>query len=253
MTKLILDACCNHLGNRKIIEEMILVANDKGADYIKFQLYDVDQLNKDYPNRGVVYTRLKECQLDLLDVNFILKTCTPLNIVPMFTIFDPNKLTILKQVDKDNIFALKIASPDLLNSNLIGKILEIFPMKELCISTGMHSKTEIELVRKQYLKYNKINWLYCVSRYPTYPEDIEYNELPKYDGFSDHSVGLSVIKNVILRYPELEYYERHFTLSRNLPITDKEWSVGPDELQELRSILDCPGKTANYKLRWIRE
>ena len=40
-TKIILDACLNHNGDIRNVNQMILKAKESGADYIKFQMISV--------------------------------------------------------------------------------------------------------------------------------------------------------------------------------------------------------------------
>lgn len=247
--KLILDCCCNHLGNKDIIAQMIAKAEINNVDYIKFQLYTADKLNKDYPDFKDVQKRLASTELGLSEIEYILDICKPLNIVPLFTIFDEDKIKMLFDYYNFN-FALKVASPDMMNHELILKIVRCFPEKETFVSCGMHSDAEIKETRELFRNHN-IKWLYCQSIYPTPLDMIDVVKMQEFDGFSDHTIGLDAIKNVILVSPRKNFViEKHFTLSKELPIKDKDWSVTPKELQELMALVKYNANTENYKGRW---
>ena len=63
-TKIIADACCNHMGNEFLMEEMVRIAALCGADYIKFQLFDANTLNTKYPNYEEAYKRYRRQRID---------------------------------------------------------------------------------------------------------------------------------------------------------------------------------------------
>lgn len=247
MTKLILDACNNHLGNKAIMEKMIIEASSY-AEYIKFQLYDASMLNPKYPNYPEVYSRMKECEIDIPRLKWIIDFCKYSGIIPMFTIFTENRIADL-QIQLGN-FALKVASPDMTNQYLIDQIKAAFPSKELFISCGMSSMEEIQHA-KSLNKEKNIKWLYCISKYPTAFEDIQFLDMQMYNGFSDHTIGLEAIKMALFFNPDLEYIEKHFTLSKNLPITDRDWSVEPEELMYLSSQINYVAHVQKYKTRWV--
>jgi sialic acid synthase SpsE len=149
-------------------------------------------------------------------------------------------------------FALKIASPDMGNSEMINKVVKSCPTTELFISCGMHTQDEIESIREMFEKYNNIKWLYCVSMYPTPIEAIDIEEIKFYDGFSDHTIGLEAVRKVMAFNPNMGYYEKHFTLSKQLPIVDRDWSVTPDDLKYLKAILTYGEDSKKYKSRWTK-
>jgi len=247
MTKLILDACNNHLGNKNIMEKMIVEASTY-AEYIKFQLYDASLLNPKYPNYQDVYTRMKECEIDIPRLKWIIDFCKYSNIIPMFTVFTENRIADL-QIKNGN-FALKVASPDMSNQYLIDQIKSAFPGKELFISCGMHNVEEIQHA-KSLNKGDNIKWLYCVSKYPTPFEDIQFLDMARFDGFSDHTIGLEAIRVALYYNPELSYIEKHFTLSKNLPIVDRDWSIEPEELIYLSSQVKYVSNIQKYRTRWV--
>lgn len=255
MPKVILDACCNHFGVPVFIEEMIAEAEKNGVDYIKFQLYDSQKLNPKYPNFEDTQSRLMSTELKDFDVKHILNLCLKLKITPMFTIFDHSRIKWLtpKCLSGDLAhakFALKVASPDMLNFDLIETLLTTFPDKELFVSCGMHTKRETRDITKRYEGYPNMRFLYCVSMYPTPYEAVDFAEMSRFNGFSDHTIGLDAIRVALDLYPYLEYFEKHFILSRNLPAKDGKWSIEPGELASLMAIIRYKENCTNYKKRW---
>ncbi len=94
------------------------------------------------------------------------------------------------------------------------------------------NKTQI----KKILSNNKITFCYCISEYPTEFKKINWNELKKFDGFSDHTLGITapivfaVIKNQI-NAKEI-FIEKHVKL-KNSRGPDASSSIDTDELKIL--------------------
>ena len=49
--------------------------------------------------------------------------------------------------------------------------------------------SKLERVLVEFSK-NKVTFCYCISEYPTAFNKIQWNEAKKYDGFSDHTLGI---------------------------------------------------------------
>ena len=111
------------------------------------------------------------------------------------------------------------------------------------ISSGM-----IDLERARGLMDRGAKVLYCVSKYPTYIYEIDFDKMQFMDGFSDHTIGIKSAKTAI----ELgvEYVERHYTLGKFLPGSDHFFSSTPDEFKELVEYCDYLQNCKMYKERW---
>lgn len=249
-TKLIADCCRNHLGNNEIIQKMIHEAAFSGADYVKFQIYNSRRLNKRWSNYSDKVCELMRHQLSDFQISEIINTCEKLKVIPMFTIFSLDRLDFLKVVFSNHEVALKIASPDMSNYTLIDNIVKNFPQNRLFISTGMHTPAEIKDAKETYNIECPI-WLYCVSQYPALFADIDFYVMQFFDGFSDHTMGIAAAQMAIDK--GMEYIEKHFTLSRNLPGTDQHISIEPHELKLLRRYADEKYIQNLYKKRWNAE
>jgi sialic acid synthase SpsE len=60
--------------------------------------------------------------------------------------------------------------------------------KPIIVSMGMGgSKQKI----KNIFKNNTTTFCYCISKYPTKFNEIDWKKATKYDGFSDHTIGIS--------------------------------------------------------------
>lgn len=233
-----MDACANHLGDRRLIETMIQKAAQVGADYIKFQSFEADRLSKNFPDYETNHSYYKSVELTDEDHKFIMDKCKQYNINPLFTVFNADKVDFLVSLGLDIV---KIASPDGDNYPLINKCLKSF--ETVIVSTGMIDVKQVSMLLKIGCKT-----LYCVSKYPTQLGDIDYTAMQLHDGFSDHSLGIEAGKKAIDL--NMGYLEKHFTLGRDLPGRDQAMSTTLDEFKELISYRDHKNKVQIYKTRW---
>lgn len=257
MTKIILDIANNHLGNRQILDKLISYPPSDMINFIKFQLYNPERLNKDYPDYETYKEICQKCFIDKDTLKHILKEFNwAVSKKPMFTIFSEDRIEFLKnalsELDyTDNWpcdFALKIASPDMSNFRLIDTVIKAFPLNLVIISTGMHSEQDICYTVNRYLSNEKVKFLHCISEYPTHPDDIDFDKIKDMDGFSDHSLGIDIAKYCIAA--NIEYLEFHFTLSKNLPGKDHFVSKDIDDLDRIVRFKRSLINNVNYKARW---
>lgn len=243
MTKLIGDFCNNHLHNYDMIEEGIKQLAEIGVDYIKFQTFKADNLNKNYPNYNKMYETYKKMELTTDDHLFILDKCKGYGIKPLFTAFDIDAAKLLNDI---GVREVKIASPDATNWELIDYCTDVFD--NVIISTGMIAAHEYIYLKRNYKEY--ASFLYCVSKYPTKFEEIDFDRMILFDGFSDHTETIDAsIKAINLG---VEYVERHFTLGKFLPGKDHKIASTSDEFKKLVDERNYIQACKNYKKRWVK-
>ena len=121
-------------------------------------------------------------------------------------------------------------------------------------SAGMSTFAETEDALNVFYKTGGKNLLilHCVSLYPTPPKELNLLKIPflisKFDcpiGFSDHSEGLLAAFTAVSLGATL--IEKHFTMDKNLPGPDHQFSADPEEFKNLvlsiRSIEKSLGKS----------
>lgn len=207
----------NHNGNKDLINELIRQASMAGADYVKLQLgwrANVDEMN-----------HFKKEDLELF-----YEFASLYNIKLLFSVFDEKSLKLLLPFKPDLI---KIASRTLKNDiNLVHKIHDL--KIETISSVGMLNLDEIP-----EFKNGKNRFLFCKSKYPTYPKDLlefpkDFNKTP-FSGYSDHCLGISNCLLAISRGAKI--IEKHFTLDKSdTTIRDHVLSSTPDEFSQLVNI-----------------
>ena len=208
----------NYNGNFSLIYELIRQSKFAGANVCKFQLGWRDK-------PGEIN------QLDLEKVNKIISWCKYFEVEPMFSLINQNAYNIFK---KTSLKKIKIASRSLkYDFDLVKTIVEENIDKEIYISLGMWDSEKLPFEQKN------IKYLYCISNYPTFVEDLKnfpknFSE-NKFFGYSDHTIGIDTCLIAIARGAKV--IEKHFTLDKsNTTIRDHALSATPEEFREMVNL-----------------
>lgn len=250
-TLIIAEAGVNHNGDINLAKQLVDVAADAGADFVKFQTFKAAKLvspsapKADYQKEnletgsGNQFEMLK--QLELADKDhFILNDyCKQRNIKFLSTGFDLESLDFLVGM---GVKLFKIPSGELTNLPYLEKIAEI--ADNIILSTGMSTIQEIRdalsILRKNPV--SEITILHCNTEYPTPFEDVNLlamnaikEEFNLNVGYSDHTLGIEVpIAAVALG---AKIIEKHFTLDRKMKGPDHSASLEPAELKLMISSI----------------
>ncbi|MDA8544977.1 N-acetylneuraminate synthase family protein [Alphaproteobacteria bacterium] len=230
----------NHNGDIKLARDLVDKAIESGADAVKFQLRNLDEVyGSESPSSdvGVEYTMqlLSEVNLSPDEMHNLIKYSKSKGVLVGCTPFDLRSLHDLSSFDIDFI---KIASADLTNTSLLEAAVKWFT--PLVVSTGMSTLEEIERASK-LLKRSKCPFvlLHCNSTYPTPFKDVGLNFMPKLSkysssgayGYSGHERGYEVpIAAVSLG---ASIIEKHFTVDRSMRGNDHKVSLLPDEFSQM--------------------
>ncbi len=233
----------NHDGDINIIKKMIDEAAESKADAVKFQLYDTDLFynSRISPEAHALFDKFS---IDYKDFLKLKDYAESKGLLAFAAPFDTNTL---KNLIRDKIFPIKIASGDALTEPWIDMVMDV----PFIISTGSLEDREIrDLAYK--IKGSDSAMLYCVSEYPAPPEgfDINYlhtmqSYLPDQNiGFSDHSKGIALSLAAVANGAKL--IERHFTLYPEREDLDHPLSLCGEEfydmVQNARIIAKALGK-----------
>jgi len=251
MTKkvcIIAEAGVNHNGDLKLAHELIKVAKEAGADYVKFQSFKAESLvckNTKKAQYQLLNSGIDETQFEMIkalelsrDSHFQLQNiCNDEGIKFLSTPFDLDSLSLILELDLDYI---KIPSGEVTHwpfLNAIGKA-----SKPVILSTGMSSMMEVrqatEVLYSAGLSSDDLTILHCNTEYPTPVQDVNLramntieNELGVKVGYSDHTLGIEVALAAVARGACV--IEKHFTLDRSLPGPDHRASLEPNELKNM--------------------
>jgi N-acetylneuraminate synthase len=245
---IIAEAGVNHNGDINLAKELINIASDANADYIKFQTFKAENLaSKDAEkseyqksntkNNDTQYNMLKSLELSKTDHIELINYCQSKDIKFLSSAFDLDSLDFLLSLECELI---KIPSGEINNYYYLEKIShQEIPV---ILSTGMSTINEIEaaikILTSNKLSINDITILHCNTEYPTPMIDVNLKAMLKIKehfnvdiGYSDHTLGIEVpIAAVALG---AKVIEKHFTIDRSLAGPDHACSLEPLELKNM--------------------
>ena len=222
----------NHNGNMDIAKRLIRLAKESGADIAKFQLYDVDKI---FTPDFKWYKEGKQSQLTKKQTKELAEECRKVGIEFMASVFDLKGVDWMEEI---SVKRYKIASRSIYEYDLIDAIAATG--KDIIVSLGMYKEKGFPVIRTPA----KVDYLYCISKYPALPEDLDFTRVNfnKYSGFSDHTIGIEAAIDAISRGARI--IEKHFTLDKNMHGPDHLLSAEPAELKLLvdyaRKVSEMP-------------
>lgn len=233
MIEIIAEIGQNFNGDIILAKELIRLAKLNGADVAKFQVYDAKALFPKNGNEWYDYNCKTELTKEHLEI--LRDECDNIGIEFMASVFDEERVEWLERL---GIKRFKIASRSVYDESLKNKIFST--KKPIIISLGMWDGDEFPEIKSP----SKVDFLYCISKYPTNLECLHFNNVDfkeKYSGFSDHTLG--IVAPIVAMSRGAKIIEKHFTLDKNMYGPDHSCSMNPDELKELvifkDNILQC--------------
>ena len=231
-TYIIAEIASNWEGSVSKAKKLILESKKAGASAVKFQMWRANDLySKEHPQWKII----KKSELTFKKAEKLKKYADEQNIEFFCSVFYPEGVDYLESL---GVKKYKIASRTcLLNDKHSLETLESVARtrKPVIISMGMGGN------KKQIMKIfskNKITFCYCISEYPAPFKKINWKEAIKYDGFSDHSIGIVAPFLFALLKKERDakrlIIEKHIKL-RNSKGPDASTSMTTELLKELIS------------------
>ena len=211
---------------KKIIKE----CKNAGADAVKFQMWRAEDLyKKSHPN----WNNIKKSELSFQMVKKLKDFSDKEKIEFFCSAFYPEAVNFLKSI---NVKRYKIASRTcLLNDPFSFDTLkaEAQTRKPVIISMGMGgNKKQMEKIFSK----NKPIFCYCISEYPTSLKKIDWSKAIKFDGFSDHTLGITapLIYAILKKQQKTNkiIIEKHVKLP-NSKGPDASSSIDTDELAKM--------------------
>ena len=176
---------------------MALSAFTAGADVVKVQLMDSEKFfgNKDRKYRDISYDDLHE----------ISSFCDFIGVEFKASVFDEERLEWLEgtYIKRHKIASRTAAKDPELCKKILAKGLPTI------ISTGMLPDGEFPY------GFDNIQYLFCVSKYPTFLHDEQLRKMPKdftnsnFAGYSDHTIGIAAAVEAHGRGARI--LEKHFS------------------------------------------
>jgi len=244
----IAEAGVNHNGDMELARKLIDVAVESGADAVKFQTFIADEIilrNAPKAKYHIEttgddkeqswYELLKSQELNRSQHIELIEYCRDKGIMFLSTPYDWPSIDLLDELD---VPLFKVASTDANNIPLLRYMAK--KGRPMILSTAMTSldevKNSVTLIKTEGVEDLVV--LQCTGSYPAPSDQANITAMQQISdvcdvavGYSDHVPGYNAAIAAVALGACV--YEKHFTLSRDLPGPDHRASLEPKELKEL--------------------
>jgi len=182
---IIAEIASNWEGSISKAKKLIKECKKAGADAVKFQMWRASDLyDSSHPN----WKEIKKSEITFEKAKKLKKFADQQGIEFFCSAFYPEAIDILEKL---KVKKYKIASRTCLLKDPFSLeilILKAQTKKSVIISMGMGGdKQKI----KNIFKNNNTTFCYCISKYPTKFNEINWKKAINYNGFSDHTIGIT--------------------------------------------------------------
>lgn len=248
---IIAEMSANHCGDKKLAKKIIKKAKEIGADAIKVQTYTADTITIDSDRSEFqindenslwkgqnLYSLYKKAYTPWEWQGELKKYADEIGIDFFSTPFDFSAVDFLESI---NVPMYKIASFEAIDYPLVKYVAS--KMKPMIISVGISSFEEIQgaIDACKSVGNNDISILKCTSAYPAKINDMNLITIKDMCekfvpqgvkvGLSDHS--MSIIPPICAVAMGATIIEKHLILDRALGGADSDFSLNPNEFEEM--------------------
>jgi N,N'-diacetyllegionaminate synthase len=198
--KLIAECAKLHYGNMERAKEMISLCANHGVNAVKFQSYDIKDINKDHNNYS------KDCRAhltvqELYELSMYAKAKNLDFYCSAFSLSVLEPLSAFTEI-------IKIPSTFFGKEEFVGEATKHF--NELHLSTGFHSFEDTNWLMDKYKKLyprHKLIFYHCVSEYPNTRYNMQRIKKLNMQGYSHHSAEIwPMILAWIIGAKQLEFH-----------------------------------------------
>ena len=220
----------NWQGSLSIAKKLIRLSKKAGADAVKFQVWRAKDL---YSSKHPHWKDIKKSELSFRKIKILKRYSEEIGIDFFCSAFYPEAVNFLESI---NVKRYKVASrtcifKDPFSEETLRKKADT--KKPIIISMGMGG--DKKKIRKIFSS-NRTIFCYCISDYPLEFKKINWNEAKKFEGFSDHTIGITA--PLIFAVMKKEKNAKHILIEKHVKLKesigpDAETSIDTDELAQL--------------------
>ena len=220
----------NWEGDLEKAKKLISKSKKAGADLVKFQMWRAKDLySKNHPN----WSTIKKSELTFDKAKKLKRFTDKIGIEFFCSAFYPEAVEFLESL---KVKRYKVASRTCLFKDPYSHDVlkaKSNTKKSIIISMGMGGNRK--RIKNIFTK-NKTTFCYCISKYPLEFNEINWKKALRYDGFSDHTMGIiaPIIYAVLKKQQKTTsiIIEKHVKLKESLG-PDAATSIDTDQLKEL--------------------
>ena len=228
------EIASNWEGSFSKATKLIQESKNAGVDAVKFQMWRANDL---YNNKHPNWKFIKKSEITFEKAKKLKRIADKVSIEFFCSAFYPEAIRFLEKL---KVKRYKIASRTCLLKDPFS--LETLQKKSdtrkpVIISMGMGgNRKKIENI---FSKNQKI-FCYCISEYPTDMNKIDWKNAIKFDGFSDHTLGITA--SIIFAMLKKQQKSKNILIEKHVKLNnsrgpDASSSINTGELSELVKII----------------
>ncbi|MDC0199492.1 N-acetylneuraminate synthase family protein [Candidatus Nitrosopelagicus sp.] len=229
-TDIVAEIGSNWEGNLVKAKKLINECKNAGANAVKFQMWRATDL---YSSNHPSWKFIKKSEITFENAKKLKQICDKQKIEFYCSAFYPEAIDYLETL---GVKRYKIASRTCLLKDPFSKetlVKKANTKKPIIVSMGMGGNKQ--QIQKIFSK-NKLLFCYCISEYPLEFKKINWTNALKFDGFSDHTLGITApiffatlkkskkVKNIMI--------EKHVKL-KNSKGPDASTSIDTEQLSRM--------------------
>jgi sialic acid synthase SpsE len=233
-TTIVAEIGSNWEGSLTKAKKIIKNCKDAGADAVKFQMWRAKDL---YSKSHPMWHIIKKSELTFEKARKIKKIADKIGMEFFCSVFYPEAVEFLNSlgVNKFKVASRTCIFKDPFSLETLKK--EAQTKKSIIISMGMGG--DIRKIKKIFSNNKKV-FCYCISEYPTTFNKINWKKALRYDGFSDHTIGLTapILFTILKKQNGTKhiFIEKHVKLKESKG-PDASTSIDTEQLAELTKII----------------
>ena len=240
---IVAEIASNWEGSFTKATKLIQESKNAGVNAVKFQMWRAHDL---YDNKHPNWKFIKKSEITLEKAKKLKKIADNIGIEFFCSAFYPEAIQILEKL---KVKRYKIASRTCLlkDPHSLETLQEkSLTKKPVIISMGMGG--DRKKIEKIFSK-NKTIFCYCISEYPTKLNEIHWDQARKFDGFSDHTLG--IVAPIIFTMIKKQEGGKNIIIEKHVKLKN---SKGPDasssiNTSELTQMISAIRKIEKLKLR----
>jgi sialic acid synthase SpsE len=224
MTTIIAEIGVNWDGNFNLVKEIMSRVKEAGCDAVKFQAFD-EKIVQSHPQKN----RLLKSSISKNNIETIHELAKKIGIEWFCTPMYVGAIDLLEPY----VSRYKIREVDG-RSFLEGKSSELI---DLLLKTGKDVIVSTQQSPKNNKLFNepKIQWLYCVPKYPCDLEDLDFTTFSDFDGYSNHCPHIiAPLTSVVLGGKIVEF---HITSNKTMDFIDNNISFDYEQMNVLIKLI----------------
>jgi sialic acid synthase SpsE len=223
MVFVIAEIGVNWDGNFELLEQMMLKSKESGCDSIKLQAFN-EKIVEEHPEK----LRLMKTTVSSSNIEKIDSIAKKIGIEWFCTPMYKEAVKFLNPF----VNRFKIRNSDTVDylDNGKSELVEAVLKTKKLVYASVSDPNKIPEVQ-----IDKIKWLYVVPKYPTNLEDLDFTQIKKFSGYSNHCPKLVAPLTAVMLGASI--IEIHITSDKTMDFFDNNVSFNYQELSSLVSMI----------------